>query len=356
MRSPLNPRRTDARPAPSLLLCALAAALASVLSAATARAQQQPLPPSGPDNSLLTLQQRRAELSRRAIEEPVRRRLEEGKPLSGPADPERTKSSARPGVVRAVPPEERKALAHTEKGLAYFSKQKFDEAIKEYAAAIRLQPSLAPAHNNLGSAYFALSRYDEALASFRQAVQLEPDYAQAHLNVALAYHKLGREQETNAALLAAARAYLANGDEHLAADRFAEAEAAFKELLKLDPAYPPARLKLGLLYNSDRRFREAATLLEQLAREHPRDADAHEALAESLHGLGRHADSLQSAARATQLRPDAPGPHYIAGLAHAALGDRDKALASHAKLLELKADDYARLLHEAIEKKTPGKK
>src|SRR6476660_4425763 len=123
-------------------------AIAAVIltAAASTRAQQ----PSSTDN-LNTLMSHRTEMSTRSVDETLRRRFEEGKSESNfPSDGRSTK----PGVTRALTPEQQKALQHNERGLQFFSKGKLDNAIKEYQEAIRSDPQLAAAQNNLGSAHF----------------------------------------------------------------------------------------------------------------------------------------------------------------------------------------------------------
>jgi tetratricopeptide (TPR) repeat protein len=342
-----SPARTFAR----LLLAALAAAL---LPCAATHAQQQP---GGPDSAQAykTLMERRAEMTARAVDETQRRRFEEGKPQNPfPSDADK-KSAAKPGMVRAVSPEEQQALAHTSKGLDYFSRSKFEQAVKEYDEAIRLYPTLAAAHNDRGSALFALGRFQEAAACFSRAVEIDPKYAQAHFNLALAYIKLGREKEAGDALNAAAHAYLAAGDEHIQAGELKEAEDNFKGLLQIDPDYAPARLKLGLVYNAARRYDEAVQSLSLVVAKQPRNAEAFENLGEAYAGQRKYTEALAASEQAINLQPNAPGAHYIAGLASASLGRREQALAHLDKLKQLKADDYAKLLADFIEKKAPGK-
>lgn len=329
------------------------AGLALVSAAGAARAQR-----AGPDptESYRVLAERRMELSERAVTEPQRRRFEEGKTNTRfPSDEER-RGAGKPGVLRAVSPEEKKALDHTEKGLGLFARQKYEAAIREYEAALRLSPGLTAAHNNLGSALFGLGRFEEAAASFARAVKLDPRYGQAHFNLALTHLKLGREREANASLMDAVRAFFETGDLHLREGRLEEAAAAYRELLRIDPEYPPARLRLGLVHNAERRFGAAVEELRKAAAAPPQAALAHEGLAEAFYGLGKHAEAVAAADRAVALQATRAGAHYIAGLAHVALGQRQQALARHAKLRELESDGYAQLLLEHIEKKLPAGK
>jgi tetratricopeptide (TPR) repeat protein len=337
---------TGARRRASNLLPALAAL---ALTCAGASAQM-------PDSSqaMRKLMEHRMEMSGRAVEETQRRRFEEGKSDTRfPSDAD--KAAGRPGVVRAVSPEERKALAHNERGLEHFAKGKLEQAVKEYNEAIRAYPALAAAHNNLGSAHFAAARFEEAAAAFRRAAEIEPDYGQAHFNLALAQIKLGREREADAALQSAIRAYYTAGDEHYKAGRMKEAEESYRGMLQIDPGYVPALLRLGLVCNDARRFEEAARHLRLAAEREPANPYSHEELAEALYGLGQHGEAASAADRALKLAPDSAAAHYFAGLARAALGQRDAALAHLARLRQLKADAHAQLLSDFIEKRPPAR-
>jgi tetratricopeptide (TPR) repeat protein len=348
MNSP-NSELRRARARRSFRLLTLAT-LALALPALTARAQQSA--PVDSSQAYRALMQHRMEMSNRSVEETQRRRFEEGKSDSSyPSDA--NKSSARPGVVRAASPEEQKALAHNERGLDLFSKGKLEQAIKEYNEAIRAYPTLAAAHNNLGSAYFAAARFDEAAASFLQAIKLDPDYGQAHFNLALTHLKLGHDAQANDELVAATRAYNSTGEAHLKAGRLKEAEESFRAMLQIDPGYAPALLRLGLICNADRRYEEAAQHLQRVLERQPSNADAHEALAESFFGQRKYDEAATEADRALKLAPDSAGAHYLAGLARASLGQRDPALAHLARLRQLKAEDYAQLLSDFIDKKSP---
>src|SRR5262245_12872564 len=151
--------------------------------------------PSSQDQ-LQQLMLHRQEMSRRAVDEPLRRRFEDGK--SDTTFPSDATKAKKPGVVHALTPEQQKALQQNERGLELFAKGKLDAAIKAYQEAIRSDPRLAAAHNNLGSAYFASTRFDQAAAAFRTACELDANYGQAFFNLALAQIKLGQEKEANA--------------------------------------------------------------------------------------------------------------------------------------------------------------
>jgi tetratricopeptide (TPR) repeat protein len=326
----------------------MAVAAFTVAVSPEARAQQ----PSSAEG-LNTIMAHRQDLSRRSVEETKQRRFEEGKSDSNfPSD---ALIGTKGGVVRALTPEEQKALRHNERGLELFSKGKIDGAIKEYQEAIRADQKLAAAHNNLGTAHFAAGRFAEAAAAFGRACELDTEYGQAFFNLALAHIKLGKVKEANEMLDASLRAYHAAGETHMKAGRFKQAEESFRGMLQVDAEYAPALVKLGLIYNSQDRYEEAAQHLRRATARETTNAIAHEFLAEALYGLKKYEEAATSAERALKLSRDLVDAYYVAGLARASLGQRDAALVHLRRLSELDAKELTQQLSDFINRKAPAK-
>ena len=76
------------------------------------------------------------------------------------------------------------AAAHYNLATALSVAGSFDEAVKEYEAALQLKPDYGNAHNNLGTVLAARGRLPEAIAHFRDAARLDPSSVQAHRNIA----------------------------------------------------------------------------------------------------------------------------------------------------------------------------
>ena len=326
----------------------LAAAFTAAASAPDACAQPNPSA-----DQLNQLMNHRREMSTRAVEETKTRRFEEGK--SDSTFPSDMMTARKGGVVRVLTREEQKAIQHNARGLELFSKGKLDAAMKEYEEAIRSDAKLAEAHNNLGTAYFAAGRFEEAGTAFRRACELDNEYGQAFFNLALTQIRLGQQQEANDTLNAAMRAYSAAGGAHFSAGRFKEAEEAFRGMLQIEPEYPSALMRLGLVHNATGRYEEAARNLRLVIGRQPTNALAHEILAEALYGGKNYQEAAASAERALKLSPDSSEAHYLAGLARASLGQRDDALAYVARLQQLKSTDLAQQLSDFINKKLPLK-
>jgi protein O-mannosyl-transferase len=107
---------------------------------------------------------------------------------------------------------------HDSRGRFYIYRESFDDAIKEFQMAIKINPFFADAHNNLGLIYLRQGRIDEATKEIQNALALEP-------NSGYIRDSLGQ-------------IYLAQG-------RNEEAKRAFQSALKLDPNCAEARDNLN---------------------------------------------------------------------------------------------------------------
>src|SRR5262245_6705971 len=75
----------------------------------------------------------------------------------------------------------RDATAVTAKGDEEADKKNFDEAIKKYNEAIRLDPSYALAYYGRVRAYVGKESFDEALSDFNEAIRLDANYVKAYV-------------------------------------------------------------------------------------------------------------------------------------------------------------------------------
>ncbi len=217
-------------------------------------------------------------------------------------------------------------------------------AVELIEEALRVDPQQARAHCNLGAALQDLGRTGDALASYEAALRLDPAYALAWDNRGNTLRRLGR---------------------------LAEALGSYERALGIDPALADAWCHRAIALHDLGRHADAVASAEQALAARPAYADAFVALGHALQALGHHADSVDAYDRALALAPQAdtwcargtalkasgdlagalhsydralalrPGyalaEHYRAN-ALRALGQRDAAVASYRRALDLGAD------------------
>jgi Flp pilus assembly protein TadD len=128
------------------------------------------------------------------------------------------------------------------------------EARERFAAAVALDPGHGPARLNLGKALLAEGALEDALPHLEQAVRLRPGDAVARELLAKVLFSLGRPEEAlpHYAELAHLRPSPAShnnlGSALARSGRLAEAVAAYREALRLDPGFAEAHANLATTY------------------------------------------------------------------------------------------------------------
>ena len=83
------------------------------------------------------------------------------------------------------------AQSHYDKGIDLSRAGRLQDAVAEFATALRLRPNYAEAENNLGVTLTQIpGRAGEALPHFQAAVKLDPNYADAHFNMGVALSQI----------------------------------------------------------------------------------------------------------------------------------------------------------------------
>jgi len=174
---------------------------------------------------------------------------------------------------------------------------------------LTIDPAHTDAHTNLGIALSDLGRPAEAEASFREALRVRPNYPEGHNN-------LGKVLDDT--------------------DRPAEAEASFREALRLRPNYLDAHNNLGKVLNDLGRPAEAETSLRKALRLRPNYLDAHNNLGIAQRDLGRLAEAEASLREALRLQPNFAEAHNNLGKVLDDLGRPAEAEASFREALRLR--------------------
>jgi tetratricopeptide (TPR) repeat protein len=80
------------------------------------------------------------------------------------------------------------AGSHYTKGVEFFKKRYYDQAIQEFTKAVEINPKFAKAYAVRGVIYAAQGRFNEAMADSDKALEINPRLALAYETRALGYY------------------------------------------------------------------------------------------------------------------------------------------------------------------------
>ena len=184
-------------------------------------------------------------------------------------------------------------------GMARYRLRQSDAALIAFQSAIQCNPKLLPAHVALAEAYYERSNHGEALAAFDNALGLDPDNVPAlrgaasiHLELehaAAAIPFLERlvavDPKDAVARSELAAAYFGNGNSE-------DAEAQYREALRLKPAHPSALLGLGYIYIRRGEEMNAIPLMRKAAAAAPKEYRPRFLLGTAYNHLERYREAV----------------------------------------------------------------
>ena len=252
--------------------------------------------------------------------------------------------AAKPNPSRSA---ERLALARGQEAL---KRADLAQARTEFEKAVRFAPNDAEAQSDLGWVLAQQGESDAALLHLRTAVKIAPKNAEAHRTLArILSTRPGDESLSEirrAVELAPQRADLRDELGTILAQRnqFADAEASYKEALRVDPNFEPALFHLGAVHLRGEQLDQAAAELGKAVELVPQDAIAHYYLAKTFTEQAKavpskNADALQELRKAAALKPDWLDAQIELGIACQHAGDSDGAVAAFSAAVKLNPQD-----------------
>jgi tetratricopeptide (TPR) repeat protein len=224
--------------------------------------------------------------------------------------------------VRLVRMDAARALAgEAEARLAPDDRKRLESALEEYVAAQRFNADRPEAHTSLGTLEATRGRDAEAVAAYRKALALDPTYVQAALNLADLYRAVAREDE---------------------------AERTLRAGLKRSPQSAPVHHALGLALvrqkRTDAALAELATAAK-LAPEEPRFAYVYGV---ALYDTGKRGEAMKVLQSALARHPYDREILFALATYERAAGDAARARERARLLRELEPEnrDFARLAAE----------
>ncbi len=222
----------------------------------------------------------------------------------------------KPSATQQLPLQRLAAWAHNRRGEMLADSQRLDEALRDFQAAIELDPQCSLAFHNRGVTFAQRNQYAAALRDFNRVIELNPGLGIAYRNRAELLSALDRTQDALAdydralaSLPNDAALYLARAHAKQRLGNFAGAAADIEQALKRTPNDAAALVQRGNLAADRGRFADAEKDFRQALKVNPKLAEAHRSLgwlqATCPDAKYRKPDqALASAQRAAELSPD----------------------------------------------------
>jgi tetratricopeptide (TPR) repeat protein len=247
-----------------------------------------------------------------------------------------------------------KAVDYFRDGLSFLSKDDCQRALPYFQKATDADNAYGEAWAQTGFCQEKLGRHSEAIEASKKAVNIRPS-AESYFNIGLANFYLKQYREAEAAYRQsikldpynAADAYYALGLTYRDWGQFDDEAAAYKNAIRLRPDYASAYERLGQRYLQAKKYSDAIEAFKQLAMLKPGDAGAQNNLGEAYAAATRTDEAVETFRQAIRLKPDFGKAYFNLGKTLLARGDRDAAMEQYVILQNLD-EDWAEKLHNLL--------
>jgi len=263
-------------------------------------------------------------------------------------------SALPPGAQEQRPPE---AIAHYRTGFQMLRARDIRNAVIEFERAVAVDSTYGDAQYALGKSYVSLSQFDKAIGALEAARRHEvtSDKARAALPGLLAsvYHKSAlkaRDQKRHAEAIAAFRKSLELQPGNAQAqygiglcysDRreTEKARRAFEKVISLDAEYVQAFKALGDIHRRSREYRQAAEMYTRAIAAEPGFMDGHAGLARVQMETDDVEGAVATLERALEIDPEYAYTHLLLGTALNQQQQYHEAVAPLRRAIDLDADN-----------------
>ena len=237
-------------------------------------------------------------------------------------------------------------------GRLFLAKDRTDEALRQFEAALRSDPRSVPALMGRAEALARLGQVLRAQADMEAALRLDPGNVAARLALARLYKGQGLLERAGEQLRAAVRADGAFASEALTllgelvlrGGRPAEAERHLRRAVALRPEGAGSWSLLGMALEREGTFSEAIAAHRRAAELDGYSPTFQTRLARALRGAGRLDEALQEATRAVALDPVEAEPYLELAAIHRARRDFGAAAAALERALRADPGNVQALL------------
>ena len=221
-----------------------------------------------------------------------------------------------------------------------------DLAIREYEAALALDPDSASALGSLGRLYVAANQYSDAEPLLQKLVDRQPDAIEEQFLLAVSQTELRKYEPAleNARRVlqvnpANTRVLSLQGFIYERLQNVDAAVATYQEILRLQPQDAEAKRRLAALLAGKGEAKDATRMLEELAKRNPFDSSVLLELGKAQREQKKYIEAIASFRSAAKTDADNPEISFWLASTLAETGERDEAISVLKKLLERRTED-----------------
>jgi len=215
------------------------------------------------------------------------------------------------------------------KGNKFVKLGQYENAIKEYDAAIEQDPGYVRAYFGKAIALKKMRRYDEAEQAYQKVIEIDPTMARAYFNLGILYRS--REQYNKAIDIyqkaltydeTLYKAYYEIGYNYYKLKNYPNAVTAYEKAVQINGEYTKAFTALGTSLIELGRYSEAVTNLEKSIQLKPQSNHvAYYRLAVAYNNLGKYNQAILAAQTCVQQKRGFAAAYLEIGKAKESLGD-----------------------------------
>jgi tetratricopeptide (TPR) repeat protein len=232
------------------------------------------------------------------------------------------------------------------RGRAFVAKKDYQTALADFNDVLIQDPESVMAFAGRGVCYVGLARYIEAIAELSQAIRRAPDKALWYRDRATAYLRTRQYGPSLADLERAVQLEPGNfayhgrrGELYRIFKRYKEAEADLLFSVNAEPQNPEWFLQLGVLYLDSKNFDAAVNLNTTALRVNDKEPRYYNIRGVAYRELSRLNEAIADFGKAIELKPDYALAYRNAGVAFYKARAFDKAVTVLSKAIELNPRD-----------------
>lgn len=198
--------------------------------------------------------------------------------------------------------------------------QILQKSITEKEQQVKKQPNSKSAHLELAQLYLQAKRFDDAIDECKAVLKMSPEDS-------LAYTFLGI-------------AYEAKGNTRTAIDYYNKAinKSESSQMKGLNPAFTESVFRLGRIYMNQKKYDKAIELFTKSVQYNSIDSDARYNLGVAYLRSGKYDQAIEQLTVATRYVPDYYEAQYALGQAYEKKGDKEDAIKQYKLTLKYKSD------------------